>query len=139
MRHKQLYTFAFIATVTALAAPSGFHAQAPSSSATSALSHRFMEQHVVSADGTRIAYLVAGTGRPLVMVHGSMTVADEWLPVADRLATTRRVVVVERRGRGRSGDAIAHSLAIEAQDLAAVIAHVTRSSANTREIQGAGC
>ena len=41
---------------------------------------------VLLADGTRIAYLVAGTGQPLVMVHGSMTVADEWLPVADRLA-----------------------------------------------------
>lgn len=91
---------------------------------TPALAHRFTPHTVTSADGTRIAYLVAGTGRPLVMVHGSMTVADEWLAVADRLAATRRVVVVERRGRGRSGDAPQHSLAAEAQDLAAVVADV---------------
>lgn len=88
------------------------------------LTHRFTARAVTSAGGTRIAYLVAGTGRPLVMVHGSMTVADEWLAVADRLAATRRVVVVERRGRGRSGEAPPHSLAVEAQDLAAVIADV---------------
>lgn len=96
----------------------------------SSLTHRFAERDVTSADGTRIAYLVAGTGRPLVMVHGSMTVADEWLAVADRLAATRRVVVVARRGRGRSGDAPVHSVAIESQDLAAVVADVARTSAS---------
>jgi pimeloyl-ACP methyl ester carboxylesterase/uncharacterized RmlC-like cupin family protein len=103
-----------------LADPRGAAAQA----APPAPTHPFAARTVTSADGTRIAYLVAGTGRPLVMVHGSMTVADEWLPVADRLAATRHLVVVERRGRGRSGDAAPHSLALEAQDLAAVVADV---------------
>jgi pimeloyl-ACP methyl ester carboxylesterase len=104
----------------------------PASSAALSRVSRFSEHHVRSADGTDIVYLVAGRGRPLVMVHGSMTVADEWLPVADRLAATRRVVVVERRGRGRSGDATAHSLDIEARDLAAVVADVARSSNGAR-------
>jgi pimeloyl-ACP methyl ester carboxylesterase len=110
--------------------------QPSSSPATTRLAHRFAERHVTSADGTRIAYLVAGAGRPLIMVHGSMTVADEWLAVADRLAATRRVIVVERRGRGRSGDAPVHSVAIEAQDLAAVVADVARS--NTKADTSAG-
>ncbi len=63
----------------------------------------------------------------VAQVRGSMTVADEWLTVADRLAAARRVVVVERRGRGRSGDAMAHSLGVEARDLAADVADVARS------------
>jgi pimeloyl-ACP methyl ester carboxylesterase len=104
------------------------HAQTlHASPAAASRAHRFIERHVASADGTDIVYLVAGSGRPLVMVHGSMTVADEWLTVADRLAATRRVIVVERRGRGRSGDATVHSLDVEARDLAAVVADVARS------------
>lgn len=112
-----------------LAAPHDAVAQAgpPSAASTSRRPQHFTTRQVTSADGTCIAYLVAGAGRPLVMVHGSMTVADEWLPVAERLAATRRVIVVERRGRGRSGDAPLHSVAVEAQDLAAVVADVVRA------------
>jgi pimeloyl-ACP methyl ester carboxylesterase len=61
-----------------------------------------------------------------------MTVADEWLPVADRLAASRRVADVERRGRGRSGDAAQHSVAVEAQDLAAVVADLARAGQRAR-------
>jgi pimeloyl-ACP methyl ester carboxylesterase len=111
-----------------LTAPRGVPAQPPAAAATTAPKRQFTTRHVTSADGTRIAYLVAGTGRPLVMVHGSMTIADEWLAVAERLGATRRVIVVERRGRGRSGDAPQHSIAVEAQDLAAVVADVARSA-----------
>lgn len=116
-----------------LAAPHAGLAQAapPSAASTSARTRQFTTRQVTSADGTCIAYLVAGTGRPLVMVHGSMTVADEWLPVAERLTATRRVIVVERRGRGRSSDAPVHSVAVEAQDLAAVVADVARTGAGT--------
>src|SRR5688572_32206295 len=100
MRHVQSNPSALIALLVAslMSAPRGVPAQTAAASAATAATpmrtNRFTERHVRSADGTRIAYLVAGTGRPLVMVHGSMTVADEWLAVADRLAATRRVVVV---------------------------------------------
>jgi pimeloyl-ACP methyl ester carboxylesterase len=131
MHHRFLHTSALVALLT-LTTPfvrgEAAAQTSPPSPAASSRAHRFTERHVVSADGTDIVYLVAGTGRPLVMVHGSMTVADEWLTVADRLAATRRVVVVERRGRGRSGDATAHSLDVEARDLAAVISDVKRST-----------
>ncbi|WNG13382.1 alpha/beta fold hydrolase [Cystobacter fuscus] len=85
--------------------------------------HPFIKNHVTAPDGTRIAYLAAGVGRPIVMMHGAFTVADEWLAVADQLACSRRVVIVERRER--SGDAPSPPLSVEVQDLSAVIAGVT--------------
>jgi pimeloyl-ACP methyl ester carboxylesterase len=135
MPRRPLHHFALVAlfTVTVPFAQGEAQSQtrqpsAATATAAAARAHRFSERHVTSADGTSIVYLTAGSGRPLVMVHGSMTVADEWLTVADGLAATRRVVVIERRGRGRSGDAVAHSLDVEARDLAAVVADVVRST-----------
>jgi pimeloyl-ACP methyl ester carboxylesterase len=81
----------------------------------------YEERRVRSSDGTEIAYLTLGKGRPLVVVHGGFTVADEWLPVAGLLSKTRQVAVIERRGRGRSGDARTHSLQAELGDLQAVV------------------
>lgn len=81
------------------------------------------EEHAIeAADGVRIAYLTFGQGRPLVISHGGFTVADEWFETARRLAAGRQVAVIERRGRGRSGDARAHSLDLEIDDLAKVVA-----------------
>jgi pimeloyl-ACP methyl ester carboxylesterase len=80
------------------------------------------EYRITSTDGVEIAYLSFGEGRPLLISHGGFTIADEWFATARALAGTRRVVIVERRGRGRSGDAPAHSLDMEIDDLAAVVA-----------------
>ncbi|HMO74371.1 MAG TPA: alpha/beta hydrolase [Sphingopyxis sp.] len=79
------------------------------------------EHRITSADGVEIAYVAFGAGRPLLISHGGFTVADEWFATARSLADRRRVVIVERRGRGRSGDAPAHSLDREIDDLAAVV------------------
>ena len=79
------------------------------------------QHRIVSSDGVEIAYLSFGEGRPLVISHGAFTVADEWFATARALARTRRVVIIERRGRGRSGDASAHSLDVEIDDLAKVV------------------
>lgn len=80
------------------------------------------EYRIVSTDGVEIAYLAFGEGRPLLISHGGFTVAEEWFATARALTDKRRVVIVERRGRGRSGDSAAHSLDQEIDDLAAVVA-----------------
>jgi pimeloyl-ACP methyl ester carboxylesterase len=81
----------------------------------------FNEGILRSSDGTTIGYLVGGSGPPLVMVHGGFTVADEWLPTAQLLAAQRTVYVMERRGRGRSGDSSIHSMQQERDDVRAMI------------------
>ncbi len=77
---------------------------------------------VRSKDGTTIGYLRLGAGPPLVMVHGSLGVAEAWLAVANLLAGSFTCYLMDRRGRGRSGDAPDYSIEREYQDVAAVLA-----------------
>ncbi len=76
---------------------------------------------VQSQDGTTIGYLRAGAGPPLVMVHGSLAVAEAWLAVANFLADSFTCYLMDRRARGRSGDATDYSIEREYQDVAAVL------------------
>ncbi len=78
---------------------------------------------VASADGTRIAYSVVGSGPVLVLVDGALcSRAFGPLPaLADELADRFTVVTYDRRGRNESGDAEEYSPDRETDDLAAVI------------------
>jgi pimeloyl-ACP methyl ester carboxylesterase len=76
---------------------------------------------VQSKDGTAIGYLCLGEGPPLVMVHGSLAVAEAWLPVATLLADSFTCYLMDRRARGRSGDGLDYSIEREYQDIAAVL------------------
>lgn len=78
---------------------------------------------VRSADGTRIAYWRLGAGAPVAIVHGGLSTAASWRPVAARLAERFEVFVFDRRGRGHSGDNDAeYGLEREVEDLEAVLA-----------------
>lgn len=77
---------------------------------------------VRSADGTCIGYLRLGSGRGLVISHGSLTIGEDWLPVAGRLADRFACFVISRRGHGRSGAGRSQSLERECEDIAAVLA-----------------
>jgi pimeloyl-ACP methyl ester carboxylesterase len=79
------------------------------------------EGHARSRDGTPIGYLKLGTGPGVVFVHGSLALCDEYLPVAERLAGRHTCYLMDRRGRGRSGDAQAYSLDTECEDIKAVL------------------
>lgn len=81
----------------------------------------YKEFGIVATDGAKLTYLTFGEGRPLIISHGGFTVADEWFATARQLAPARQVVIIERRGRGRSGDAQAHSLEQEIDDLDKVV------------------
>jgi pimeloyl-ACP methyl ester carboxylesterase len=77
-------------------------------------------EHVESADGTRIAYRVSGSGEPMLFVHGAGTSGADWLFVGHLLRDRFTIVAMDRRGRGGSGDAAEHSIAREAEDVLAV-------------------
>ena len=58
---------------------------------------------VVSEDGTRIAYEVVGTGKPLVLLHGFTADHTIWreMGYVERLAG-RQLILIDARGHGRS-------------------------------------
>lgn len=82
------------------------------------------QQHVVSADGTRIGFELHGAGPMLVAVHGATADRNRWAAVATSLAAHFTLVAMDRRGRGLSRDEAADSYDIgrEAEDVRAVIA-----------------
>lgn len=77
---------------------------------------------VASRDGTRIAVTSAGTGPPLLLVHGGMTSSARWRPLWPHLTSRYHVTAMDRRGRGASGDADGYALDLEFHDVAAVAA-----------------
>ena len=80
-------------------------------------------QTITSADGTTIAFEQTGSGPPLVLVYGNGDVHDFWelAGVRPALAEQFTVYVIERRGRGESGDSPTYTLEREAEDVAAVV------------------
>jgi pimeloyl-ACP methyl ester carboxylesterase len=83
--------------------------------------HNSLRTHVISADGTTIAVNITGQGRPLVVVPGSLSHADDWQLVADILAPHLTSYAVDRRGHGASGDHPDFSIEREQEDIAAVL------------------
>lgn len=80
------------------------------------------EAHAVrSEDGTTLGVWRLGSGPPLVLVHGSLDTHEGWLPVASGLAGRFTCHLLDRRGRGASGDAADYAIAREVDDVAAVL------------------
>ena len=76
---------------------------------------------VISRDGTPIGYELRGHGPPLVMVHGSAVDHTRWGGVVHALAEHFTLHMMDRRGRGKSGDGPAYAIAREFEDVAAVL------------------
>jgi pimeloyl-ACP methyl ester carboxylesterase len=70
----------------------------------------------VSLDRRRL-----GTGRPIVLVHGTACDGESFRLLEPLLADDFSVVTVDRRGRGQSGDAEEYSLEAEFDDVVAVV------------------
>ena len=79
-------------------------------------------EQVVSQDGTPIAVWKSGAGRPLLLIHGTAADHSRWAPVLPAFEERFTVLAIDRRGRGRSGDAEAYALEREFEDVAAVVA-----------------
>ncbi|MDO7882407.1 alpha/beta fold hydrolase [Salinibacterium soli] len=82
-----------------------------------------MTEFTTSADGTRIAYSVTGSGPALVLVDGAMCYREfgPCKSLAETLADRYTVYYYDRRGRGESGNTLPYSPEREFEDLAAVI------------------
>ena len=83
-------------------------------------------EQVASRDGTSIAVWRSGEGPPLVLVHGTTADHSRWAPVLPALEERFTVLAIDRRGRGRSGDAEDYALEREFEDVAAVVDGVGR-------------
>ncbi len=95
-------------------------------------------EHATSADGTRIGSARIGPGRPVVIVGGAFSTADAGRPLAAALANAGlQGVVVDRCGRGSSGDTAPYAPQREAEDLAAVLQAVGRDAAVLGHSSGA--
>jgi pimeloyl-ACP methyl ester carboxylesterase len=80
--------------------------------------------HAESMDGTRIGWEVAGHGPPLVLLHGSTADRGRWAAVREALARRFTLHLVDRRGRGLSGEEPApapYALGRAAEDVCAVL------------------
>ena len=78
-------------------------------------------EQVISADRTPIAVWRSGEGPPLVLVHGTAADHGRWAPVLPALQERFTVLAIDRRGRGRSGDAQPYALEREFEDVTAVV------------------
>ncbi len=76
---------------------------------------------VISPDGTAIAFERRGQGPPLVMVHGSAVDHTRWGGVVSTLAEHFTLYMMDRRGRGKSGDGPVYAIEREFEDVAAVL------------------
>lgn len=78
-------------------------------------------RYVASADGTRIAYRLSGSGEPILFVHGASTSGADWAFVRRFLRERFTVVTMDRRGRADSGDGSDYAIEREADDVLAVL------------------
>ncbi|HEX3776391.1 MAG TPA: alpha/beta hydrolase [Polyangiaceae bacterium] len=84
-----------------------------------------MAELIVRApDGTKISSESYGQGRPLVIVSGAMFARERWLSVIPLFASERDPYVIDRRGRGRSGDTQPYAPEREIEDIVAVIERI---------------
>lgn len=91
---------------------------------------------VVSRDGTQIAYWTSGDGPPLLLVHGTAGVHERFAPLLPYLEPHATVQVMDRRGRGASGDAADYDLAREFEDVAAVVDAIAEASGSAVDVYG---
>ncbi|HEY0468350.1 MAG TPA: alpha/beta hydrolase [Polyangiaceae bacterium] len=76
---------------------------------------------VTSPDGTLINAQRYGEGRALVIASGALFASELWLKVMPLISAQRCVLVVDRRGRGKSGNASSYAPEREIEDLLAVL------------------
>ncbi|MFW0795503.1 alpha/beta hydrolase [Gordonia sp. CPCC 205515] len=84
----------------------------------------------LSVPGAELHYDSAGSGPPLVLVHGSATDSTTWTPVVNDLAAHHRVITYDRRGYGRCTQDPVRDHRIHADDLRALLTRVVGEPAH---------
>ena len=62
-----------------------------------------VQSRFANVNGTRIHYLIAGHGAPVLLLHGYTQTSHMWLPLIADLAKTHTVIAPDLRGAGQSG------------------------------------
>ena len=75
---------------------------------------------VISRDGTPIARFRAGSGAPILLVHGTTADHTTFRVLGPRLAASFTTEAIDRRGRGGSGDTAPYAIEREFEDVARV-------------------
>jgi pimeloyl-ACP methyl ester carboxylesterase len=80
---------------------------------------------ILSQDGTPLAFVQAGAGAPLILVHGTNGSHAHWNLVLSFLIPHFTAYTLERRGRGQSGDAPGYAIEREFEDVAALASSIS--------------
>nr|WP_322404682.1 alpha/beta hydrolase [Massilia sp. Gc5] len=87
------------------------------------------QSRFADVNGSRIHYLVAGKGDPVVLLHGYTETSHMWLPLMDKLARDHLVIAPDLRGFGESSLPTGGVTKAEmAQDVHALVASLGLSS-----------
>lgn len=95
-----------------------------------------LRQHVQSADGTSIGTLTAGSGPPLLLVHGGLSGRSRFAPLWAQRVPHFRVTAIDRRGRGTSGDAPVYDARREYEDVCAAALHLATDTNRSVDVFG---
>src|ERR1700691_4191555 len=76
-----------------------------------------------TVNGIRLHYLMAGTGEPVLLLHGYAETSHMWRPLMAKLAGTCTVIAPDLRGAGQSSTPSGgYTKAEMAQDIHALVA-----------------
>jgi pimeloyl-ACP methyl ester carboxylesterase len=82
-----------------------------------------LQGRFANVNGTRIHYLIAGQGEPVVLLHGYAQTSHMWRPLIAQLAKTNTVIAPDLRGFGQSAKpADGYDKTTMAQDMRALVA-----------------
>ncbi len=70
---------------------------------TAPLLAQAVQSRFATVNGVRLRYLEAGTGSPIILLHGFGETSHMWLPLIPKLAVNHRVIAPDLRGSGESG------------------------------------
>src|SRR5437879_3857117 len=81
-----------------------------------------VQSRFANVNGVRLHYLIAGTGDPVVLLHGYAQTSHMWRPLMAQLANTHTVIAPDLRGAGQSSTpAGGYTKAEMAQDIHALV------------------
>ncbi|MDP4131421.1 MAG: alpha/beta fold hydrolase [Bacteroidota bacterium] len=81
----------------------------------------FEMESLVSADGTKIGYRKLGSGPGLILVHGGIQAAQNFMRLGKALSDKYTVYIPDRRGRGTSGVDAGMGLTAECGDIRSLV------------------
>jgi pimeloyl-ACP methyl ester carboxylesterase len=85
-------------------------------------SRQATQSRFANVNGVRLHYLIAGTGDPIVLLHGYAETSHMWRPLMTELANIRTVIAPDLRGAGQSSTpAAGYTKSEMAQDIHALV------------------